>query len=343
MTKELRIGVIGVGEIGRSHIEKIVSRIPYAHITAISDVNEEYAIKTANTYGVRFERDPHSLIASADVDAVIVACWDKHHEEYVTSCITKNKYVFCEKPLSDTSEACKRIMNIETAGAKRLLSVGFMRRFDKSYVLLKEVIQSGAIGAPLIVHEQHRNLAPLGDDKFTTERLISNALPHELDVTRWLLDDEYETVQFIAPKRTRNADADCSDPQIVILRTRSGIHIDVEIFMNAHYGYDIQCEVVGEEGTARLQDPSNLILKSNQSRSYGIAADWRDRFDTAYETELRTWIDGVIEGKATGPSAWDGYIAAFVAEACNESRLRQKIISLEYESRPKQYEEQEMN
>jgi myo-inositol 2-dehydrogenase/D-chiro-inositol 1-dehydrogenase len=334
----LNIGVIGVGEIGKMHIEKITSRISNARIIAVNDTNEAYALYAAEKYGAMIEKDPHALIASSDVDAVIITCWDQYHEEFSLAAINEKKPAFCEKPLSNTADACMRVMNAETESGKRFLTVGFMRRFDKGYISLKETLEAGEIGEPLLIHAQHRNAAPLGDLRFTTEMSISNSLAHEFDVTRWLIGEEYASVQFIEPKRTRNVDYDYSDPQMVILRTKSGIHIDLEVFLNARYGYDIQCEVVGEEGTVRLQDPGESIMKRNGLCSRSVCANWKDRFEEAYDNELRRWIDGVLAGEAIGPTAWDGYVSAFVAEACNRSRIEGKTVKLDYISCPKFYE-----
>jgi myo-inositol 2-dehydrogenase/D-chiro-inositol 1-dehydrogenase len=152
-----------------------------------------------------------------------------------------------------------------------------------------------------------------------------------------LIDEEYESVQFIEPKKTRHADDDYRDPQMAILRTKSGVHIDLEVFMNARYGYDVQCEIVGEEGTARLQDPSNLVMRLNGLCSYSVYSNWKERFGEAYDNELRIWIDGVLAGEAIGASAWDGYVTAFVAEACNKSRLEKRTVKLDYMSCPEFY------
>ncbi|HWQ77742.1 MAG TPA: Gfo/Idh/MocA family oxidoreductase [Anaerovoracaceae bacterium] len=335
----LNIGVIGVGEIGKMHIEKITSRISNARIIRINDTNESYAISVAKKYGAEIEKDPHALIAANDVDAVIITCWDQYHEEFTLAAINEKKPVFCEKPLSNTADACMRIMNAEMESGKRVLTVGFMRRFDKSYISLKETIESGEIGEPLLIHAQHRNVAPLGDLRFTTEMSISNSLAHEFDVTRWLINEEYESIQFIEPKRTRNVNYDYSDPQMAILRTKSGVHIDFEVFLNARYGYDIQCEVVGEEGTARLQDSNRSVtLRRNGLCSQSVYSNWKERFEEAYDNELRQWVDGVLAGEAIGPNAWDGYVAASVAESCIKSRLERRTVKLDYINCPKFYE-----
>ena len=97
------------------------------------------------------------LIDDADVDAVIVCSWGPTHEEYVLAAIAADKPVFCEKPLATTQEACLRIIDAENRLGHRVVQVGYMRRYDDAYRAMKAVVDSGDIGAPLIMHNTHRN------------------------------------------------------------------------------------------------------------------------------------------------------------------------------------------
>ena len=335
--EKLRVGVIGTGGIGRGHAERLSRFISSAVVTAVNDINEETASATAAVCGAEFLRDPHELILSEKVDAILVASWDRTHEEFVRAAIKAGKPVFCEKPLSDTADGCRRIIEDETAYGRRLLTVGFMRRYDRGYQQMREIIASGKLGEVLMVHAQHRNAAPTGE-KHTTVMSVSGALVHEFDITRFLLDDEYVSAQMMFPRTTRHADPDLIDPQIVCLKTRKGALIDLEIFMNCRYGYDIQCEVVGEDGTVRLPELANIApVRFGGNRQAQIYKEWYRRFEDAYVYELRDWVDSALEGRAAGASAWDGYVTSAVAEKCTEARLTGKIIEFDLGDRPALY------
>jgi myo-inositol 2-dehydrogenase/D-chiro-inositol 1-dehydrogenase len=90
----------------------------------------------------------------------------------------------------------------------------------------------------------------------------------------------------------------------------------VEVFLNAGYGYDVRCEVVGESGTVSLMEPVRTITDRGLRRSAEYAADWRPRFADAYRLEVQGWVDSLSGGHA-GPlaSAHDGLVASAVAEA----------------------------
>ena len=197
---------------------------------------------------------------------------------------------------------------------RRLVQVGFMRPYDEGYLALKKVIDDGDIGAPLMLRCAHRNQS-VGED-YITNMAITNTLIHELDVLRWLLNDDYVSVQVRFPRSTSHTHARLKDPQIVSFETKKGTLIDVEVFVNCQYGYDIQCEVVGETGIARLPEPSAVQMRKAANLSTAILTDWKDRFIKAYDVELQAFINDVQAGQLHGPSAWDGYAASVAADAC---------------------------
>jgi myo-inositol 2-dehydrogenase/D-chiro-inositol 1-dehydrogenase len=333
----LRIGVIGTGAIGEDHIRRITNTLSGAKIVAVTDVNVEQAkavIKNQKLDAKLYETG-HDIIQSKEVDAILITSWGPTHEEFVLASIAAGKPVFCEKPLATTAEGCARIVDAEVKHGKRLVQVGFMRPYDKGYRALKDVVATGKIGEPLIVHCAHRN--PVVGDNYTTDMAITDTMIHEIDVLRWLLDDDYVSVQVVYPRKTRKASTHLHDPQIVLIETAKGIRIDVEIFVNCQYGYDIQCEVVGETGIARLPEPASVLMRSDAKRSVEILTDWKQRFIEAYDIELQGFIDAVNQGQPNGPSAWDGYAAAVTADACVKAQQTGEIVPVTMKERPAFY------
>lgn len=333
---ELKIGVIGTGAIGRTHIARINEKLQGGRVTACADVNFEFCKSIAKTYNLTPYATGEELIADANVDAIIVTTLDPFHEQYVIAAIKAEKYVFCEKPLAPEAEACKRIVEAEKQVGKRLVQVGFMRRFDPGYQQLKRFIKSKEYGDPLMLHCAHRNFDAPG---FTTSMSVENSMIHEIDVLRWLLEENYETVEVVFPKKTRFAEGEMRDPQIMYLTTESGVRIDVESFVNCRYGYDVKCEIVCEEGSLNLPEPANAMIRANDSRITPICHDWSERFIEAYNIEFQEWINAVKNEKLTGPSAWDGYIAQVTAKAASKARDSQEKVKVIFDEIPTFYKD----
>ncbi|ELY6343571.1 Gfo/Idh/MocA family oxidoreductase [Cronobacter muytjensii] len=333
----LRLGVIGAGAIGKEHIRRCTQVLQGATVVAVSDINLDNARAAVTALGLQAEvyADGQDVIKAQDVDALIVTSWDPTHEAFTLAAIDAGKPVFCEKPLAMTAEGCRRIVDAEMKAGRRLVQVGFMRPYDEGYQALKGVIDSGDIGAPLMLHCAHRN--PEVGENYTTDMAITSTLIHELDVLRWLLNDDYASVQVRFPRATSHTHAQLKDPQIVMLETRKGTLIDVEIFVNCRYGYDIQCEVVGETGIARLPEPSSVQMRKAAKLATPILTDWKDRFIKAYDVELQAFINDVKAGELRGPSAWDGYAASVAADACLKAQESGALESISLPERPAFY------
>lgn len=323
----LKIGVVGTGAIGRTHIARINEKMQGARVVACSDVNQELGKKVADQYGCRFYSDGKEMINSDEIDAVIVATLDPYHEEYVMASIHAGKYVFCEKPLAPEAEACRRIVDGEMAGGKKLVQVGFMRRYDPGYRQLKEAISSRKYGEPLMLHCAHRNASV--DESYTTPMAVENSMIHEIDVIRWLLDEEYASAEVVFAKNTRRTHKDLMDPQIMILTTQSGVRIDVEAFVNTGHCYDIKCEVCCEDGILNLPEPANIEICAGAQRGHYIHKDWSTRFIEAYDVEIQEWIDSTKRGRVEGPTAWDGYVGQMTAKAASKARDTGAVVKIE--------------
>ncbi|WP_433184389.1 Gfo/Idh/MocA family protein [Actinoallomurus sp. CA-150999] len=331
----LRVGVIGAGMIGQEHTRRLTTVVTGAEVVAITDLTADRAERLAAETGARAYASGAELIAGPDVDAVLVTSWGPTHAEYVLAAIAAGKPVFCEKPLATAAADCLRILEAEIAHGGRLVQVGFMRRYDAAYRRLKELVDADGIGTPLMVHCAHRN--PTVPVSYTSEMAMLDTAVHEVDVLRWLLGEEIVSAQVLTPRPTGRRFEHLQDPQIMLFATSGGVRIDVEVFVNCQYGYDIRCEIVGETGAARLPDPARPAVRHDGRESTAIVSDWRDRFGDAFDTEIQAWVDAAAAGTATGPTAWDGYAATAVADATVEALKTQEIVAVDMEARPAFY------
>jgi myo-inositol 2-dehydrogenase/D-chiro-inositol 1-dehydrogenase len=310
----INVGVIGVGVIGQDHIRRLTHVLSGARVASVTDVDPERARSVAaGLPGATVTATGEELIASPEVDAVVVTSWGPTHEAYVLAGIAAGKPVFCEKPLASTADACSRIIEAEVATGRRLVQVGFMRRYDEQYRAVREVVAGGSIGAPLLMHASHRN--PSVPPHFTSDMIINDSAVHDIDVARWMFDDEIAAVSVFKPRQNRRATRGLDDPLVLLLEMSSGVLVDVEVMLNASFGYDIRGEVVCEEGTVELSESAGAVVKAGGRYSGRVPAHWVERFARAFDTEFQQWLDTIAAGVApTGPSCWDGYAATVVCD-----------------------------
>ena len=333
-----RIGLIGCGAIGRQHAHRLRWETGGVTLTGVTDFLPEAAEQTARELGVRTFATGEELIASPDVDAVFITVPDAFHARYVLAAIEAGKYCFCEKPLAPTVEECLQVMEAEVRYGKRLVQIGYMRRYDKDYMEMKRILDSGEIGRPLILHMAHRNVSQ--PDWFRTEMAVSNSAIHEIDICRYLTGEEFVSGQVLKVRQSaESADKPYDNPQIFLLETESGARLDIEYQCGECYGYEIECRIVCDRGMIELPQPAAVIRRSKttHSRSTEIMQDWSVRFVDAYPVEFAAWVRDIQNDHLTGPSVWDGYAACQVADSLNKSRGIGRFLPIEMVEKPALY------
>ncbi|MGJ6125463.1 Gfo/Idh/MocA family oxidoreductase [Mycolicibacterium sp. Y3] len=317
---DIKIAVLGVGIMGADHVARITSRISGARVVVVNDyLAEKAGAIAAGIPDCRAVGDPLDAIADPEVDAVVIASPGPSHEKQLLACLEHGKPVLCEKPLTTDAETSLAVVKREAELGKRLIQVGFMRRFDHEYAQLKSMLDAGEFGRPLVLHCVHRN--PAVPPTFDSAMVVRDSLVHEVDVTRFLFDEEIASIQIIRPATNPGAPEGIQDPQIAVMRTASGKHIDVELFVTTGVAYEVRTELVGEKGSAFIGLDVGLVRKTATGMWGGqITPGFRERFGQAYDTEFQRWVDAVHAGATSGdytdgPVAWDGYAAAAVCEA----------------------------
>ena len=314
---ELRVAVLGVGTMGSDHARRLQRSTAGARLVAVSDADPDRARAVADELGARAVADPLRAVADPEVDALLVATPAATHEELVLAALAAGKPVLCEKPLTTTPESSLRVVEAERALGRNLLQVGFMRRFDAEYEQLRALVASGELGRPLFLHCVHRNAST--PPNFSSEMLVLDSLVHEVDIARYLLGEEITAVTVLRPRATSAAPPGLQDPQFVVMETASGTQVDVEVFVNTTYGYEVRTELVAERGSAMTGLGVGLVRRTPAGWGGAIPGDYRERFAAAYDVEVQRWVDAVHRGTTDGPGAWDGYAAAAVCAAGVES------------------------
>jgi len=308
----IRIAVIGAGLMGADHAKIVAEDLPSATLQVICDMDGERAKTIADTYGAReVATKPEEVIARSDVDAIIVASPDFTHAPLAKACIAAGKRVLCEKPLSQSSDECLEVMSAEEVAGSRHVMLGFMRRYDQSYVEMSAALKEGVLGRALMMHNFHRNVETPAAD-FTGAMAITNSAPHEFDVVRHVLGTEYTSITAHQPKRS---DARVA-PVVMVLETLDGQLVTIEINNNAAYGYDVRAELVGELGSVTMNNVAFSRTDMMLSSATRYDADWRGRYHEAYVRQNRDFIRFVETGvfPEIASDCWDGYCAAKVAE-----------------------------
>jgi myo-inositol 2-dehydrogenase / D-chiro-inositol 1-dehydrogenase len=309
------VGVIGTGVMGSEHARLVSREIPGAHLAGVFDADAARA--QAAAAGATVFPDPRSLIKSDHVGAVLIATPDATHGELALACLEAGKPVLCEKPLASSAAEALRVVQAEVALKRRLIQVGYMRRFDPGYQEMKRIKDEGGVGATVLLHNVHRNVrAP---EWFTGPMTVTNSFVHEIDISRWLTGSEMVSAH-------------------VAIGPGGDEIVSTEVYINAAYGYHVHAELVGRQGTVALAPPSLTIRNKDRIGGLSYPDNWIPRFADAYRRQLTDWISAVTTKTPVGASAWDGYLASAIAEQIAAGLAESHATTLKYPSRPSLYD-----
>ena len=335
MSGTVNVGLVGTGGMGGRHAANINDSVAAANVAAIMDVDAARAEEVAaRCGGAAVYGDAEALIAAPEVDAVLIAAPDRFHAGIARSCIAAGKPVLCEKPLATNVADARMVIDAEVAGGKRLVQVGFMRQYDPAHVAVKELSDSGEQGSPLVFRSVHNNpekhaIRPLVD-------VVTNSIIHDIHSARWMMGEE------IARVHTAYIPSSSDHPQsarfvMVQLQYRSGALGALECNSEAGYGYEVMVSITGETGVVQTSPLQSPVVRHRNARRQWVEEDWLQRFQTAYLNEAQAWVQSIVDGQATGPSGWDGYVSILVADASIESGLKGLPVDVEVPERPAIY------
>ncbi len=337
----LGVGVAGVGEMGRRHVENLRRSVPNARLVAVADVNSAHAARVAGELGIEHSfAGLEAMTERSDVDAVVIATPDKLHAEGIRIAAAAGKDIFCEKPLATNLEdAHAALAAVQRAGVR--LQIGFMRRYDPAYLAAKKQIEDGDVGEPVLIKSIGRDKDPppmAFYEAGLNGMLFYNNTIHDFDLVRWLLGDEvvevhaYTTVA-IHPRIAHYGDVVAA---LVNLKFARGAIGNIESYIQATYGYDVRTEIVGSRGSIFVgslqQRPVTLFDARGSLRP--VADQFLTRFADAYLAEMQDFVETMLGDRPPQVTAEDGLRALEIAVAAEESHRSSKPCAVEAGARP---------
>lgn len=333
MSKNLNVGVIGLGRLGYHHAMN-VTRSMGANLVAVSDPVKEALDRAVNDFDTTGYTDYKELIADPRVEAVVVATPTQTHYDILMDVIAAGKPIFCEKPLTYTPEEAEKV--VKAVDEKGLfLQVGFMRRFDPGHTSAKEMIASGKCGKPIYIHDCQRD--PNGPPPAYVPQsggLFVDMGIHDLDVARWLMGCEVTEIyaQGAVLKHDYLTELNDVDDGQMLLKFENGALGMIEISRNANDVYDCRTEVIGLEKSVFVGQEQLTPYKvvGGQEIVFDMANWCLGRFKDAYELEMQAFVDCVRAGKPSTVTAYDGMIGIKLALAATESYRKGAPVKLSY-------------
>lgn len=333
-TGNIKFGVVGVGRIGKVHIENICYRMPNAEVVAISDVFEQELNKVANQFNIgKVDTDYKKIVNDPDVDAVVICSPTDTHTEIIKEAALAGKHIFCEKPIDLTIEKINAAIDlVKKSGVKFL--VGFNRRFDPNFSKVSEVINSGGIGEPQILTISSRDPSPppLEYIKVSGGMFLDMTI-HDFDMARFLMKSEvveiYARGEVLVDQIFKQAND--IDTAVVTLSFANGAIGTINNSRKAVYGYDQRVEVFGSEGmvTVKNNTPDNHILIDKQGSHTSLPLNFfMERYTLSYLNEMTAFIECIVNDTQPPVGGEDGLQAVIMGLAAKKSVEENRPVKL---------------
>jgi predicted dehydrogenase len=315
--KNLGVGIIGIGAIGRLHAEHYASKVPGAHLAGIADVNLPAANELAARLGVSTVfPDYHQLLNDPGVDAVVVATPPFLKKDITLAAADRHKHVFCEKPMTlSLKEADEMVSAVKRSGI--VFQVGYQKRSDISFMQAKRDIVEGKVGKMLLIRAHNRDppttVAGWSADPKKSGSVFLDTCSHDFDAIRYLSGSEVTSVSadgntMMYEELRKNGDY---DTVVVNLRLANGAMAQVDACGYTPYGFDSRSEVVGTDGGIIIgmgeKTFTHLYKKdgvSNERYDY-----WGSRWAQAYRDEMAAFVACIKESGIPRATIQDGRAA----------------------------------
>jgi scyllo-inositol 2-dehydrogenase (NAD+) len=323
--RRLNIGLIGLGRLGRVYARDLATRIPETRLPAVADVSPGLAAQIAEEFDVaEAYQDPREMIASPNVDAVVIVSPTHTHKDLAIAALERGKPVFCEKPLALSLAECREVQDAVTRH-NGFFQMGFMRRFDPGYVAGKKQVDEGRIGTPCVFkatsRDPYRPSLEYANPASSGGILVDMGI-HDFDLARWFMG-EVATVSAIGgtlayPELATIGDIDNAIATLVFANGRLGV---IDLTRNGFYGYDISTELLGTAGTVRIGyiRETPILMMTKNTIAHDTVPYFMERFERAYTLQLQNFAQNVLADREPPVKVSDGIEALRVALAATEA------------------------
>ncbi|HUL67211.1 MAG TPA: Gfo/Idh/MocA family oxidoreductase [Burkholderiaceae bacterium] len=335
----VRVGIVGLGRLGRRHAENLARRVPGAALVAACSPVEEELRWAGSQLGIAHcFRDYAELLRHPGLDAVFLVTPTTLHAAQIIDALNAGKHVFCEKPLSLEIADCERVEGVAAAQPHLKVMIGFVRRFDASYREAHARIAQGAIGTPFLVRAQTCDrLDPTGafvEFAASSGGIFLDCSVHDIDLARWLLGaPPARRVYAVGTNAVyqRLAEFDDVDNGLAICEFEGGKLACFYASRTMGHGHDTWTEIAGTAGRltiGRDTQANQVQLADERGVHFQVVQDFYARFADAFVAEANAFIAAVRGEQAVPLTLADATEATRIGHALARAQRERRMVEL---------------
>ncbi|MES2948590.1 MAG: Gfo/Idh/MocA family oxidoreductase [Pseudomonadota bacterium] len=300
-SKTLKVGVVGLGRLGQRHAEALAFRTRHCEVVAACSPVASERTFAAEQLGIkRLHEDFDALIADTAVDAVVLVTPTALHADQAIAALRAGKHVFVEKPLALNVEDCERVLAVAQQHPNQIAMVGFVRRFDASYLNAHAVVAAGGIGKPFLVRSQ--TCDQNDPDGFfvrfapTSGGIFMDCSVHDIDLARWMLGKPRAVRAFatgtiaLHPALAEFGDVDNG---LAVVEFEGGARAVLYASRTMAHGHETSTEVIGTTGKLTVGEHAardRVVCSDSDGVRHAVVKDFYERFEGAFAAEMAAFV-----------------------------------------------------
>lgn len=335
----VKLGIIGLGRLGREHAKNIYYNIPDTELTAICSVVQNEIDSITHEMNPKYiTADYNELLSNDELNGVVIATNSATHCEIICRASELGvKHIYSEKPIGMSKTEIDKIKKAVTENSVQLFQVGYNHRFDKDLSEAKKKVDEGFIGNPIFIRMASRDQAGLEDFlvKFspTSGGLVSDMLTHDYDTARWFTGSEAETIYGIGGVYAYDGlkAVNDIDNTVILMRFKNNVMVQLEASRNSAYGYHAPMEIYGSKGCIKIGENSykDRIAYLNEKGVKRICTNWFfEYWQDTYLAEIADFVQCIRTGISPKVGLIDGYKAVEWALVATEAVNKQMVIKV---------------
>jgi myo-inositol 2-dehydrogenase/D-chiro-inositol 1-dehydrogenase len=331
LSKQLEVGVIGLGRIGTHHVQTLLGLDGVS--VSVTDADPQRVQQVAEALNVRPVATPEELL-DAGMDAVVIATSTPSHARLLQLAAASAVAAFCEKPVALDLPTLDRVREaVDRAGI--IVQVGFQRRFDPGYRAARDAVTTDGVGKILVMRAAtHDPVPPPAEYIAASGGIFCDLHIHDFDAIRFVSGEEITEVYADGAGLDAPwvGELDDVDVAAAILHLSGGGLVIVSGTRRDPLGYDVRLEVFGTGDSIVVGLDHRSPIRSVEPEAKPPGATYRDfwdRFEPAYRSELAAFVETVRTGAPSPCSLEEARSALAIALAADLSRVERRPVTIE--------------
>ncbi|MFD1901630.1 inositol 2-dehydrogenase [Enterococcus termitis] len=339
--EKIKVGIVGLGRLGKVHAENLAENVQGCELVAACSVVQEELDYAVATLGVKETyKDYAEMVKSPTLDAIFIVSPSGFHCEQIQLAMKQGKHVFSEKPIGLDLAEIEETQAIVGRYPDQVFMLGFMRRYDDSYLYAKQLVEAGELGELTLIRcysidpssgmESFVKFAGASD----SGGIFMDMSIHDIDLIRWFTKKEVHKVWAIGKNAAYPAldkVGELETGMAMLQLENQGMALLVA-GRNCQHGYHVETELIGTKGMLRIAaiPEKNLVSVMNEDGVVrACSQDFPERFREAFVNEAQEFISCIKEKRKPEVSAYDGLQSTKVALACKEAFESNELITIE--------------